>query len=91
MPGNGRSATQVRKEIALERDQLAEAVEDLRGAALDVNSQIRSKLPLIAAGAAGVGFVIAGGIGATARYFARREREAEEKARFGRFRVLYRG
>jgi hypothetical protein len=33
------------------------------------------KLPALAAGAASVGFVLAGGIGATMRYFARRGRE----------------
>jgi hypothetical protein len=32
--------------------------------------------------------VVAGGIGATMRMFARRSREGKEKARFGRFRIV---
>jgi hypothetical protein len=39
----------------------------------------------VAAGAASTGFVIAGGVGATARYFARRGRERHEQARVGRW------
>ena len=61
---------EVRREIADERRQLAEAVESLR-AGLDP----RGKLPLLAAAAAGAGFVLAGGIGATMRLLARRSRE----------------
>jgi hypothetical protein len=38
-----------------------------------------------AAGAVGAGFILAGGIGATMRLFARRGREGKEKARLGRF------
>ena len=40
---------------------------------------------MVAAGALGAGFFLAGGIGATMRLFVRRGREGKEKARFGRF------
>lgn len=73
-----RTDEDVRRDIAAEREQLAEAVESLRagmGAAADISGKLRSKLPLAAAGAAGVGFFVAGGIGATARLIFRRGRE----------------
>ena len=34
------------------------------------------------------GFVLAGGIGATMRYIARKGREGDEKARFGPFKLI---
>ena len=73
-----RTESQVRSEIERERDQLAEAVDHLRGElgeAADIGGKLKSKLPIVAGGAASVGFVLAGGIGATMRYFARRSRE----------------
>jgi hypothetical protein len=85
---NNRTPEEVRREIETERDQLADAVDHLRaeiGEATDIGAKIRSKLPLVAAGALGTGFLIAGGIGATMRLFARRGREGTTKARFGRF------
>jgi hypothetical protein len=88
---NGRSADDVRRDIAAERNQLASAVEDLRsglGEATDVGRKLRANLPVAAAGAASAGFVLAGGIGATMRYLARRGREGDEKARFGPFKLL---
>jgi len=88
---NGRTAEQVRREIEAERDQLAVAVEQLRdelGEAADITGKLRSKLPVVAAGALSAGFVLAGGIGATMRYFARRGREGHEKARIGRFSIF---
>jgi hypothetical protein len=87
MASNARTTQDVRRDIAREREELAEAVDELRG---DLASDIRSKLPVAAAGAATVGFVLAGGIGATMRYIARRGREGDEKARVGRFRILRR-
>jgi len=90
---NSRTAEDVRSEIEAERDQLAAAVDDLRdgiGEATNVGAKLRAKLPAVAAGALGVGFVVAGGIGATMRLFARRSREGTEKARFGRFRIVNR-
>jgi hypothetical protein len=91
MATNSRSAEDVRREIEAERDQLAAAVDDLReniGEATNVGAKLKAKLPAAAAGALGVGFVVAGGIGATMRLFARRSREGTEKARFGRFRLV---
>ena len=64
-----RTTEQVRREIDLEREQLATAVDSLRG-------EFRTaRLPLAAAAALGAGFVLAGGIGATARLLFRRARE----------------
>jgi len=88
---NGRTPAQVRQDIEVEREQLAEAVESLRagiGQATDVAGRLRERLPIVAAGALGAGFVLAGGIGATMRFLARRSREGEERVRFGRFRLV---
>jgi Protein of unknown function (DUF3618) len=73
-----RSPEQVRRDIAAEREQLASAVEELRGSlgrAADVTGKLKAKLPLAAGAAASAGFVLAGGVGATMRYFARRGRD----------------
>jgi hypothetical protein len=88
---NNRTTADVRREIATERDQLADAVEDLRtglGEATDIGGKLRAHLPVVAVGALGAGFVAAGGIGATMRLFFRRGREGKEKARFGPFAVI---
>jgi hypothetical protein len=85
---NNRTTADVRREIATERDQLADAVEDLRtglGEATDIGGKLRAHLPVVAVGALGAGFVVAGGIGATMRLLFRRGREGEEKARLGPF------
>jgi hypothetical protein len=85
---NSRSMEDVRRDIASEREQLADAVDELRaglGEATDVTGKLRERLPVVAAGALGAGFVIAGGVGATARLLFRRGREGKEKARFGPF------
>jgi hypothetical protein len=74
MAAPARTPEQVRREIETEREQLASAVDGLRDAA-DVTTALRAKLPLLAVGAAGAGFFLAGGIGATARLLARRGRE----------------
>jgi hypothetical protein len=74
----GRTADVVRREIELERRQLATAVEQLRnglGQATDVAGILRGKLPIVTAGALGAGFFLAGGIGATMRFLARKGRE----------------
>jgi hypothetical protein len=63
-----RTQEQVQLELEAEREQLTGAIDDLR-------ESFKPKLPVLAAGAASVGFVLAGGIGATLRYFARRSRE----------------
>ncbi len=91
MPGrNGRTAVQVRRDIEHEREQLAVAVGELRGE-LGVGAKLRAKLPAVAAGALGAGFILAGGIGATMRLLARRGREGTTEARVGRFRIVDRG
>ena len=75
---NRRTLETVRREIEAEREQLADAVEELRdglGEATDVAGKLRANLPVVAAGALGAGFFLAGGIGATMRFFARKGRE----------------
>ena len=91
---NGRTPEEVRREIEAERERLASAVDELReevGEAADVTGKLRSKLPVVAAGALGAGFVLAGGIGATARLVMRRGREGKTKARLGPFSLVDRG
>ncbi len=88
---DGRTAADVRRDIEAEREQLATAVDDLRaglGEATDIGGKLREKLPLVAAGALGAGFFLAGGIGAAMRLLARRGREGETKAKLGRFSLV---
>jgi len=82
---NSRTLEEVRREIESERDQLAGAADTLReeiGEATNIGAKVRSNLPL------GVGFLLAGGVGATARLIFRRGREGETKAKLGRFRFV---
>ena len=76
---NGRRTPEtVRREIELERQELADAVEQLRegiGDVTNVSAKLRERLPLVAAGALGAGFFLAGGVGATMRFLARKGRE----------------
>jgi hypothetical protein len=75
---NGRTPDAIRREIEVEREQLAQAVEELReglGEATDVVGKMRARLPAVAVGALGAGFFLAGGIGATMRLLARKGRE----------------
>lgn len=91
---NSRSVADVRREIETEREQLAGAAESLResiGEATDVGGKLRGNLPAAAVGALGLGFLLAGGVGATARLIFRRGREGETRAKFGRFRLTDRG
>lgn len=91
MPERPRSQDEVRRDIERERNELARSVESLRGeigAATDVAGKLRAKLPIVAGGALGAGFVLAGGIGATMRLLARRGREGHEKAKAGRFALV---
>jgi hypothetical protein len=88
-----RAEEQLRKDIDTERERLASALDELRGSiadAADIGGKLRSKLPLVAGAAASAGFVIAGGVGATARYFARRGREGHERARVGKLSLFQR-
>ena len=69
-----RTAEQVRRDIAREREQLALAVGRLRselGGTLD----LRKRVGILVPAAFATAFVLAGGIGATMRYLARRGRE----------------
>ena len=78
MARNTRTPADVRREIETEREQLADAVDDLRkgiGEVTDVSGKVSANLPAIAAGALGAGFFLAGGIGATMRLIFRRGRE----------------
>lgn len=86
---NNRTVEDVRNELEQERDQLATAAESLREN-MSPTKVLRANLPLVAAGALGAGFFLAGGIGATARLLLRRTREGETKARVGRFRLVER-
>ena len=66
------------RELGEERERLVEALDTLRdelGEATNIRAKLRSKLPVAAAGALGLGFVASGGIGATARLLFRRGRE----------------
>jgi len=75
---NSRTLEQVRGDIESEREHLADAAETLReeiGEATNIGAKLRSNLPLVAVGALGVGFLLAGGVGATARLIFRRGRE----------------
>lgn len=75
---NGRTPEAVRREIEVEQKQLETAVEQLKeglGDVTDVAGKLRGKLPVVAAGALGAGFFLAGGVGATMRFLARKGRE----------------
>jgi hypothetical protein len=88
---NSRTVADLRREIETEREQLADAAETLResiGEATDIRGKLRANLPAAAVGALGVGFLLAGGVGATARLVFRRGREGETKAKVGRFRLV---
>ena len=88
---NARTIDDVRRDIETERDQLAGAADELResiGEATNIGGKLRSNLPAVAGGALAVGFLLAGGVGATARLIFRRGREGETKAKLGRFRVV---
>jgi hypothetical protein len=83
MQDHPQTPPELRRELAAERERLAESMERLRGS-LDVDATVRPRLPLVLVGAFTVGFVLSGGIGATMRLLARRGREGHAKARLGR-------
>jgi hypothetical protein len=90
-PRNDRGVEDVRRDLEQERDRLASAADSLRdsiGEATDITGKLRSKLPAVATGALVAGFVVAGGVGATARLMFRRGREGSTKARLGRVRIV---
>jgi hypothetical protein len=91
---NSRTVEQVRRDIESEREHLAGAAETLReeiGEATNIGARLRANLPVVAVGALGAGFLLAGGVGATARLIFRRGREGETTAKLGRFRIVDRG
>ena len=78
MAARDRTTQEVRRDIESERQQLAGAVDSLREEiddATDIAGKLRAKLPVAVVGAFSAAFVVAGGIGATMRYLARRGRE----------------
>ena len=78
MAAKTRKPEDIERELATEREALAGAVDELRaavGEATDLGGKLRANLPVAAAGALGLGFFLAGGIGATARLLFRRGRE----------------
>jgi hypothetical protein len=81
----------VRRDLEQERDQLASAADSLReniDEATDIGGKMRSNLPAVAGGALAAGFILAGGIGATARLIFRRGREGTTIARIGPIRFV---
>ena len=90
----GRTPEVIQAEIAAEREQLVSAVASLREGlhgGTGFKRKLRAKLPAASAGAFGVGFVLAGGVSATMRYFARRSREGTVELKLGRIRIVDRG
>jgi hypothetical protein len=88
---NSRTVDEVQRDIEAEREQLAGAAESLRaslGEATNIKAKLAANLPAAAVGALGVGFLLAGGVGATARLVLRRGREGEAKAKAGRFKLV---
>ena len=90
---NARTQDDVRRDIEAEAEQLSQAVDSLRSSVSEMTNlagKVRANLPIVAAGALGAGFVLAGGIGATMRLLMRRGREGTERARFGPFSLVER-
>ena len=85
MAGNSRSVEQVPREVEAERAELTGAVDSLRTGIGETNAKLRARLPILAAGSLGVGFVVAGGVRAAMRLLAGRGRERRTKARSRRF------
>jgi hypothetical protein len=64
-----RTTEQIRSELGTQRVELTDAVEHLRG---EIGGTLKKKLPVAAVAALAIGLVLAGGLRATKRYFARR-------------------
>jgi hypothetical protein len=75
-----RTDQELRRELGTERAKLAEAVETLRAEATDISGKLKTKLPVAAVGAVGLGFVASEGIRATVRLL----RSAAAKAKVSR-------
>jgi hypothetical protein len=90
----GKRDAKIREELHAERQGLADAVADLKrelAKATDISGKLKARLPVVAAGAFGLGFLKAGGVGAAARLVMRRSREGDVKAKAGRFKLIDRG
>jgi LPS O-antigen subunit length determinant protein (WzzB/FepE family) len=88
---DSRGVEDVRRDLEQERDRLASAADSLREnieEATDIAGKMRSNLPVVAGGALAAGFIVAGGIGATARLVFRRGREGTTIARIGPIRFV---
>ncbi len=86
-----RTPEQIRREIKVEREQLASSVDALKSGikdATDIGGKLESRLPVAAAAAFGAGFVLWGGIGALMRLLARRSREGETAVKLGPFSLV---
>ena len=77
----------IRRELGAERERLTAAVEELRGEIVGVRANVRSKLPIAAAGALALGVLRMGGVRVAARLLMRRRREPTVR----RFRPFDRG
>ena len=67
-----------RRELEAQRQELDAAVVRLKRGVRDatnVAGKLRGKLPVVAAAALGAGFLVAGGVGATMRFLARKGRD----------------
>ena len=69
--GGSNSRTLEREHPAGAADTRREEIDE----ATNIGAKLRANLPVVAAGALGVGFLLAGGVGATARLIFRRGRE----------------
>ena len=79
----------LQRELATERAELVRAVESLKEST-SVRGALDGRLPVALAAAFVVGFVLAGGIGATARLAFRRRRQGRTFAAFGPFALVQR-
>lgn len=73
-----RSLEEIRREIESERSELADAVGALRSevaSATDLGARLGGRRRVLVPAGFAAGFVLAGGVGATMRYLARRSRE----------------
>jgi hypothetical protein len=85
-----REAENLRQQLAHERDQLADSIAALRGGG-GIGVWMQGRLPLLAAASFATAFLLAGGIGATARLLVRRGRDGRDVFRVGRYVVVDRG
>lgn len=90
---NTRTPETVRRELEAMRGELAGAAENLRGTlgeATDITGKLKANLPAATVAAFALGFLFAGGVGATAELIFRKSREGELKATLGRFGLVER-